>query len=56
MPAGQRLAAEAGVVFDQELDRWLGSAARPERTLRQFAATLARLRAAYEDMQVQDSA
>ena len=44
-PAGERLLAAAGVAFDEELQRWLGSAV-PERTLRQFGATLARLRAA----------
>jgi MarR family transcriptional regulator, organic hydroperoxide resistance regulator len=42
-PEGQRLLAEAGVAFDAELQRWLGGAV-PERTLRQFAGTLARLR------------
>ena len=42
---GKRIYAAAGVAFDQELQRWLGAAV-PERTLRQFAATLARLRAA----------
>jgi len=44
-PEGRRVLAEAGVAFDEELQRWLGAAV-PERTLRQFAATLARLRAA----------
>jgi len=44
-PEGRRILAEAGVAFDQELQRWLG-AALPERTLRQFAATLSRLRTA----------
>jgi MarR family transcriptional regulator, organic hydroperoxide resistance regulator len=44
-PDGERILAEAGAVFDEELQRWLGSAV-PERTLRQFAATLSRLRAA----------
>jgi DNA-binding MarR family transcriptional regulator len=44
-PEGQRVLAEAGAAFDEELQRWLGSAV-PERTLRQFAATLTRLRAA----------
>ena len=44
-PAGQRLLAEAGTAFDDELQHRLGAAV-PERTLRQFAATLARLRAA----------
>jgi MarR family transcriptional regulator, organic hydroperoxide resistance regulator len=44
-PEGRRLFAEAAVVFDDELQRRLGTAV-PERTLRQFAATLSRLRAA----------
>jgi DNA-binding MarR family transcriptional regulator len=44
-PAGKRLLAEAGQAFDDELQRRLGAAV-PERTLRQFAATLTRLRAA----------
>jgi DNA-binding MarR family transcriptional regulator len=43
-PAGKRLLADAGTAFDDELQRRLGAAV-PERTLRQFAATLARLRA-----------
>jgi DNA-binding MarR family transcriptional regulator len=43
-PQGRRLYAEAGRAFDDELQRRLGAAV-PERTLRQFAATLARLRA-----------
>jgi hypothetical protein len=42
---GQRMLAEAGVAFDDELKRRLGCAV-PERSLRQFAATLTRLRAA----------
>ncbi len=42
---GKRLLEAAGEVFDEELQRWLGSAV-PERTLRQFASTLSRLRAA----------
>jgi hypothetical protein len=37
------------------LQRWLGSAV-PERTLRQFAATLARLRTANERIRVEQSA
>ena len=41
---GRRIFAAAGAAFDDELQRWLGSAV-PERTLRQFAATLSRLRA-----------
>ena len=44
-PEGRRLYAEAGQAFDDELQRRLGAAV-PERTLRQFATTLARLRAA----------
>jgi DNA-binding MarR family transcriptional regulator len=44
-PEGRRMFAEAGKAFDDELERRLGSAV-PERTLRQFAGTLARLRAA----------
>jgi DNA-binding MarR family transcriptional regulator len=43
-PAGRRVIAEAGPAFDDELRRQLGAAV-PERTLLQFAATLARLRA-----------
>jgi MarR family transcriptional regulator, organic hydroperoxide resistance regulator len=41
--AGRSLLAEAGEAFDEELQHWLGSAV-PERTLRQFASTLGRLR------------
>jgi len=44
-PEGRRLFAEAGVAFDDELERRLGAAV-PERTLRQFGTTLSRLRAA----------
>ena len=54
-PEGQRMLAEAAVAFDDELQRWLGSAV-PERTLRQFAATLTRLRAAGHRIEVEDSA
>jgi MarR family transcriptional regulator, organic hydroperoxide resistance regulator len=43
-PQGRRLLVAAGKAFDDELQRRLGAAV-PERTLRQFAATLARLRA-----------
>ncbi len=39
------LGKAAGVAFDKELQTWLGSAV-PERTPRQFASTLSRLRAA----------
>ncbi len=44
-PEGRRLFGEAAEAFDDELRRRLSTAV-PERTLRQFAATLARLRAA----------
>jgi MarR family transcriptional regulator, organic hydroperoxide resistance regulator len=54
-PAGERILAEAGAAFDEELQRWLGAAV-PERTLRQFAATLTRLRAASYRIGMQDSA
>ena len=52
---GQRMLAEAGVAFDEELQRLLGSAV-PERTLRQFAATLTRLRTASRAIEIDDSA
>ena len=54
-PEGRRLFAEAGAVFDEELRRWLGDAV-PERTLRQFAATLTRLRAANGGTGMEDTA
>jgi MarR family transcriptional regulator, organic hydroperoxide resistance regulator len=41
--AGRGLLERAGEAFDEELRQWLESAV-PERTLRQFASTLARLR------------
>jgi hypothetical protein len=47
--------AEAGVAVDEELQRLLGSAV-PERTLRQFATTLSRLRAASRRIAIEDSA
>jgi MarR family transcriptional regulator, organic hydroperoxide resistance regulator len=53
--AGQSLFTEAGVAFDDELQRQLGAAV-PERTLRQFAATLSRLRAAGHRIGMQDTA
>ncbi len=52
---GRRVLDEARAVFDDELERWLGSAL-PERTLRQFAATLARLRAASRRAGMEESA
>jgi MarR family transcriptional regulator, organic hydroperoxide resistance regulator len=54
-PEGRRMLAEAGVAFDEELRRWLGSVV-PERTLRQFAATLTRLRAAGHRIEIEDGA
>jgi DNA-binding MarR family transcriptional regulator len=54
-PEGRRVLAEAGMAFDEELQRWLGAAV-PERTLRQFAGTLARLRTAGHRLAMEDSA
>jgi MarR family transcriptional regulator, organic hydroperoxide resistance regulator len=54
-PEGRRVFGEAEVAFDEELQRWLGDPV-PERTLRQFAATLARLRAAGRRVEVEESA
>lgn len=54
-PEGRRLFAEAGVAFDDELQRRLGTAV-PERTLRQFAATLSRLRAAGHRSEMEQTA
>ena len=54
-PEGRRLLAEAGVAFDAELERWLEGAV-PERTLRQFAGTLARLRTAGHRLAMEASA
>jgi MarR family transcriptional regulator, organic hydroperoxide resistance regulator len=52
-PAGHDLLARAMTAFDDELQRLLGAAV-PERTLRQFAATLSRLRSAGHRTAVQD--
>jgi MarR family transcriptional regulator, organic hydroperoxide resistance regulator len=54
-PEGKRLFAEAGVAFDEELQARLGAAV-PERTLRQFAATLTRLRAASHRVAMEETA
>ena len=54
-PQGRRLYAEAGQAFDDELERRLGAAV-PERTLRQFATTLARLRAAGRQADMDETA
>jgi MarR family transcriptional regulator, organic hydroperoxide resistance regulator len=53
--AGRSLLAQAGQVFDEELQSWLGSAV-PERTLRQFASTLTRLRRNGRVVQMEESA
>jgi DNA-binding MarR family transcriptional regulator len=52
---GERILAAAGSAFDEELQRWLGSAV-PERTLRQFAGTLSRLRVAGRTLSLEDTA
>jgi MarR family transcriptional regulator, organic hydroperoxide resistance regulator len=52
---GRRVFAAAGEAFDDELERRLGTAV-PERTLRQFAATLTRLRAAGHPVRTEDIA
>jgi MarR family transcriptional regulator, organic hydroperoxide resistance regulator len=54
-PKGERMLAEAGATFDDEIRRWLGTAL-PEPTLRQFAATLSRLRAAGRSLSLEDTA
>ena len=54
-PEGKRILAVAGAAFDDELQRWLGAAV-PERTLRQFAATLTRLRSAGHRIGMEDTA
>jgi MarR family transcriptional regulator, organic hydroperoxide resistance regulator len=53
--AGKRLFAEAGEAFDDELERRLGTAV-PERTLRQFGATLTRLRATGHRVEMEETA
>ena len=54
-PEGRRLFAAAGEAFDDELQRWLGAPV-PERTLRQFAGTLARLRASSQRTEMKQTA
>jgi MarR family transcriptional regulator, organic hydroperoxide resistance regulator len=53
--AGRSIVAQASEAFDDELQRWLGSAV-PERTLRQFANTLARLRQSGREGQMEETA
>ena len=52
---GRHLFVKAGEAFDDELQRRLG-AALPERTLRQFASTLSRLRTASRGLEMEESA
>jgi DNA-binding MarR family transcriptional regulator len=54
-PEGRRLLTAAGEAFDDELQRRLGAAV-PERTLRQFAATLARIRASGHRAEMEQTA
>jgi MarR family transcriptional regulator, organic hydroperoxide resistance regulator len=54
-PEGHRMFDEAGTAFDDELQRRLGTAL-PERTMRQFGAALARLRAAGQRADMQQTA
>jgi len=54
-PAGKEMLDAASIAVDEELERWLGRAV-PERTLRQFAATLSRLRAASPATALEESA
>jgi MarR family transcriptional regulator, organic hydroperoxide resistance regulator len=53
--AGRSMIAQAGEAFDDELQHWLGSAV-PERTLRQFGGTLARLRQHGQESQMAETA
>jgi MarR family transcriptional regulator, organic hydroperoxide resistance regulator len=54
-PEGERVLAAAAEALDDELELWLGSVL-PERTLRQFGSTLARLRAADHDAEAEATA
>jgi MarR family transcriptional regulator, organic hydroperoxide resistance regulator len=54
-PAGKEMLDAASIAVDEELERLLGRAV-PERTLRQFAATLSRLRAASPTTALEESA
>ena len=51
---GRRLFVKAGAAFDDELQRRLG-AALPERSLRQFASTLSRLRTVSRRLEMEES-
>ena len=52
---GKRVFAAAAAAFDEELQRWFGAPV-PERTLRQFAATLTRLRTAGHALGMKETA
>jgi MarR family transcriptional regulator, organic hydroperoxide resistance regulator len=54
-PRGRSILANATVAFDQELQHRLGTAV-PERTLRQFAATLSRLRTTTPSIAIENTA
>jgi MarR family transcriptional regulator, organic hydroperoxide resistance regulator len=54
-PRGRSILADAAVAFDQELQYRLGTAV-PERTLRQFAATLSRLRTTTPSIAIEETA
>jgi MarR family transcriptional regulator, organic hydroperoxide resistance regulator len=54
-PRGRSILADATVAFDQELQHRLGTAV-PERTLRQFAATLSRLRTTTPSIAMEETA
>jgi MarR family transcriptional regulator, organic hydroperoxide resistance regulator len=54
-PRGRSVLADATVAFDQELQHRLGTAV-PERTLRQFAATLSRLRTTTPSIAIEETA
>jgi MarR family transcriptional regulator, organic hydroperoxide resistance regulator len=54
-PRGRSILADATVAFDQELQHRLGTAV-PERTLRQFAATLSRLRTTAPSIAIEETA
>jgi len=53
--AGRSVLAEASEAFDEELQRWLGSAV-PERTLQQFASALDQLRRTGQSAELEQSA
>ena len=54
-PEGERVLAAATEALEDELEKWLGTVL-PERTLRQFGSTLARLRAADHGAEIEATA